>query len=71
MNKKYVNIFWVVVSLVIILNEFIEGRDQLINSGKIHLVTWLISFIWVFIAAKNMYSFYVKNKMEVSSIPQK
>ena len=57
--RKYLNIFWVLLAAVIILNElFIISEFQSFN--QIKWGTWLLVAIWMSIGIKNIYSFYYK-----------
>lgn len=67
MKKKYVNIFWALLAIAITLNELFVSQIQLETSGNIKFGTWLLIFLWASIAAQNLYSFYLKSKLEHST----
>lgn len=56
MKKKYLNIFWAFLAIVIILNEFATGQ----TISQIKWGSWVLVGIWSSIAIKNIYSFYTK-----------
>lgn len=60
MKKKYLNIFWASLAIIIILNEFVIGQIQFKTVGKINWGNWVFVALWFSIAAKNIYAFYKK-----------
>ena len=57
--RKYLNIFWVLLATVIILNE-LSIISQFQSFSQIKWGTWLLVAIWFSIGIKNIYSFYIK-----------
>ncbi len=60
MKRKYVNIFWVVLGIIIVLNEFIVGEIEFKAISQIKLNTWLLVGVWLFVVMQNILSFYIK-----------
>lgn len=60
MKSKYLNLFWVILSLVVIINEFLVGDIQLVSVSSIKWSAWLLIIIWSIIALKNVFSFFNK-----------
>ena len=60
MKSKYLNLFWVILSLVVIINEFLVGDIQLVSVSSIKWSAWLLIIIWSIIALRNVFSFFNK-----------
>lgn len=60
MKRKYINIFWASLAIIIILNELVIGKIELKSISQFKTSTWLLIIVWLSVAIKNIYSFYAK-----------
>ncbi|PQJ79158.1 hypothetical protein BTO18_08240 [Polaribacter porphyrae] len=61
MKTRYLNLFWVILAVVIIINELRTGYAiNFIEVFKKHFTTWIIVLLWFSVALKNFYSFTYK-----------
>lgn len=58
MNRKYLNIFWGFLGIIIILNEFLIGKIEFKALSQIKLSTWVFIFMWTTVIFKNLYSYF-------------
>ena len=58
MNRKYLNIFWAFLGIIIILNEFVIGKIEFKALSQIKFTTWVFILLWSTVAFKNMYSYF-------------
>jgi len=56
MKSKYFNLFWIVVSTIVIFNEFLTSDFQFLSLENIMPITWILVSIWSIIAIKNAHS---------------
>jgi uncharacterized membrane protein len=64
MKRKYVNIFWVLLGLIIVLNELVIGKIEFKAISQLELNTWLLVGVWLFVVVRNIISFYFKQTNE-------
>ena len=60
MKSKFLNLFWVLLAFVVIINEFLVGELKMVSISNLKWSAWLLIFIWSLIALKNVYSFFTK-----------
>ncbi|KOY50862.1 hypothetical protein [Polaribacter dokdonensis] len=58
MNRKYLNIFWAFLGIIIILNEFVIGKIEFVALSQIKFGSWVFILLWSTIAIKNLYSYF-------------
>ena len=67
MNKRYLNLFWVLIATVIITNEFFIGQFQLANLKSKEPIAWLLISVWLLIAINNIYDFFSTSTSKIKS----